>query len=81
MAQPLKIRLQEWLADHVRSVQYPRQRYIPARPKRPFWQYQMPWWQRVSLFYFSLITLIVSSVLLMIGLIFGYFLLRAIITT
>ncbi len=77
----LTFHIQEWLADHVRWVQYPRQRFTPARPKRPFWRYQMPWWQRLSLFYFSLWTLIGSSILLAIGLIFGYFLLRAIFTT
>ncbi len=86
MALQLKFRLHEWLADHVRWVQYPRQQYISAkqaapRPKRPFWRYQMPWWQRLSLFYFSLLALIVSSALLVVGLVFGYFLLRAIFTT
>ncbi len=74
----LKFRLHDWLADHVRRVQYPRQRYIPARPQRPFWRYQMPLLLRINLALASLAALLGSLVLLAVGLLFCYFLLRAV---
>ncbi len=82
----LRFRLHEWLADHVKWVQYPRQQYIPtaqvpARPRRPFFKYQMEWWQRLTLFYAGLLAIIFGLAFLAVGGAIFYMVLVAIFTT
>jgi len=39
----LTFRAQEWLADHFRWAQYPRQQILPRHPTAPFFRTAMPW--------------------------------------
>ena len=78
----IRYRLHEWLADRLSWVQYPRQEYLSrdAMPKRRLFQfkYQMPWWERLVLIQLGLLVLFVGAALLVVGLFFGYVLLKAI---
>lgn len=44
MARSFRLRLHEWLADHVRFIQYPG---VQDESRRLYWKYPMPKEQRV----------------------------------
>lgn len=46
-------RAHEWLADHVKYVQYPNVR----GPRRSFWKHEMPWEYRFFIIAVSLIAI------------------------
>lgn len=81
MADSIRFKVHSWLADHVKGVQYPRQEYMPNRPRAPFFKYPMPWWQRLAIFQLSLVALLVSSAMLAVGLLVAYVVIVAIIKT
>ena len=73
MKPPLSYRLQEWAADHFTGVQYPQLGPVTP-PRRLFFKYQMPWYQRLFVAAVSLV-MIGASLVLLAGLLFlAYFL-------
>ncbi|MRW88870.1 hypothetical protein GJ699_02610 [Duganella sp. FT80W] len=67
--------MQEWLADRVGFVQYPRLRPADARTRRHHgmqWKYQMPLLTRLGLAVFSLATIVVAGAALIVMLYIAY---------
>lgn len=77
----IQFRLHEWLANHVKGIQYPRQQYLPDRSARPFFRYPMPWRQRIYLLQFGVIISLTGLVMSSLGLFFAHIVVRAIIAT
>ena len=64
-------RFREWMADHVRGVQYPRMTQEPRYSPQKFqWKNQMPWEKRLFIGAASLLLLMVSIPLMVAILLF-----------
>jgi len=76
----LWIRIQGRLADRFQGIQYPAPDYHPTR-RAPFFKYQMPIWKRMSLFFFSILMILLGVTSLAVGTLIAYVVVRAICAT
>jgi hypothetical protein len=60
-------RAQEFLADHFKSVQYPRPVAVPVREPRTMFKHQMPFGVRLGLFAGGLAIVLFAAVLLVLA--------------
>lgn len=57
-------RAQEWLAEPLPFVQFPRQQLLPRQPAPPFFKHAMPLYLRFGLVVFGMVAIGVALVVL-----------------
>lgn len=60
----LRFRVQEWLAERYRFVQFPHQQLLPRRPPPPFFRNDLPWYLRFGLAVFGLVAIGIAVVVI-----------------